>query len=486
MSGRKLKLLLTLSLLILLAACGPTTTGGPDTPEPPADSAIPEGAEPPPAALTIDGRRQTSGVGTYCWAPTGPNGTAVCADMVGIPTSPEPLPAAATFTAAFELPELDGRPHELSLSAIPVSGREPMPGDIDGWLWWPYETGEFTSLPLDRQTSAELTLEPGLYVLNLFVRWSPYGDVAYGFLVEVTGSVTSGDFGPEVAAYAEMAGISLVEAGRRLRFQETIGNIQPDLAAEFPNTFGGLWIQHQPDYAIVIALTEGDLEAVRPIIAGYEWAELAEVRPVEYSLRELEAAQIAAMEAAAAVDTAVSTSIDVMNNRVELMVGNPELFLGDLDAAGISLPDVVVVLPSLPGEPLPDTNHGLLLEIAAPDGRTLYLPKQAPSGVSMLALLEGTLIEAGGCLRVTTSDYPDGFLVLWPYDTDLRFEGDLIEVVNGRGQVIARVGEALSLGGGAVESAAAVSRTDQTIPGLPIAGCPGPYWVAGPLEPLAD
>ena len=32
---------------------------------------------------------------------------------------------------------------------------------------------------------ADLDLEPGLYVLNLFVSWQNFGDASYGFLVQV-------------------------------------------------------------------------------------------------------------------------------------------------------------------------------------------------------------------------------------------------------------------------------------------------------------
>jgi len=81
--------------------------------------------------------------------------------------------------------------------------------------------------------------------------------------------------------------------------------------------------------------------------------------------------------------------------------------------------------------------------------------------------------------------YDDGFLVLWPYDTDIRYLGNSIEMVDGDMQLIARVGETTRMGGGAMEFEISINRYDEFILGLPIEECPGPYWVAAELEPLA-
>jgi hypothetical protein len=290
----------------------------------------------------------------------------------------------------------------------------------------------------------------------------------------------------DAMAFAEDQGITVEEALRRLQHQQTIGDIQPFLEADLPETYGGLWVEHQPEYRIVIALTKGDEVTVRPYISDRPWAEFVEVRQVLYSLNELEEAQKAAMQIADELRIVVSTSIDVVENRVELRVGNPDLFRGELAAAGIELSELVEIDSSEPGRPVPDTNHGVLVEAMTADGRKLFLPKQPPTSVWMMALInDGSLIEANGCLRVTTKGYDEGFLILWPHDTDIRVAGDKIELLNGEGQVAARVGDELRIAGGAMESPPSMARYDELIPGLPIDGCPGPYWVAGELETLA-
>ena len=273
---------------------------------------------------------------------------------------------------------------------------------------------------------------------------------------------------------------------QRMQWQETMGEVQPVLMADLPGTYGGLWVEEQPDYRIVIALTEGDIETIRPYLAGYEWADFVEVQPVNYTLEELRADQIVASQAAETVQVLATTAVDIVNNRVELIVGNPGLFYTDLDQAGIELPESVVVLASDPDGELPDTNRGVMLEAIISDDRLIYLPVQPPSESSMAALMEGTLVEVDGCLRIEDDHYADGWLVLWPFGSDIRVDDDRIEVINRNGQPVARVGERLRAGGGAVESTRAMAGFDEVIPGMPIDGCPGPYWVAAPLETLSE
>ena len=204
----------------------------------------------------------------------------------------------------------------------------------------------------------------------------------------------------DAAGLAEAEGLSLEEAVRRLEFQATIGDIQPALMADLPEAYAGLWIENQPQYRIVIALTEGDDTTLQPYISRKAWADYVEVRPATYTLAELMTAQQQASQIAGQLNQAVTTAVDVKGNRVELIVGNPELFQADLTAAGLDMPDAVAIVPIAAGEPLPDTNQGVLFEAMTADGRTIYLPKQPPTASSMAALMEGELVEVDGCLLV--------------------------------------------------------------------------------------
>ncbi len=158
----------------------------PPDPTPPPEPSPELTPEPPLAILRIAEEEQLGGIGSYCWTEPTDAETAVslCADTVGIPTTPQPLSVRAPFTASFSLP-LSTPPDELALTLIPVTAQDRQPSRARGWAWWEYQSGQRYSLPLASQPTIELSPEPGLYVLNLFARWGEKGDVSYGFLVRV-------------------------------------------------------------------------------------------------------------------------------------------------------------------------------------------------------------------------------------------------------------------------------------------------------------
>lgn len=140
--------------------------------------------KPPAASLTIDGKTQEAGIGSYCWSSkSGFQNTRLCADMVGLPTASEPLLSLNTpFTASFQLP-LETPPDSLYISVMPAVN------EIDSTqasvrTWQPAE-GWSDALPLKSEVEYEFQESPGLYLFQLNARWQEYGDVSYGFLVQV-------------------------------------------------------------------------------------------------------------------------------------------------------------------------------------------------------------------------------------------------------------------------------------------------------------
>jgi hypothetical protein len=242
-------------------------------------------AEPPPAILEIDGQEQVSGIGTYCWTqPKGKGtGVAVCADMVGIPTPEEPLLVSTPFTATFRLaPEVT--PDELLLEVISVTDKDEFEEWPSGWRGWPFKEGERYSLPLEREPSIELSLEPGLYVLNLMGWWQAWGDASYGLLVEVqpplpilavdeSPIVAAGIDGPGHFEYTDRLGEQLlarIEGLRAFADEQELARSNAALAPfgyQLEARFDAEW-----DRALYDLLREG--EAV-PILAG-----LSQVWPV--------------------------------------------------------------------------------------------------------------------------------------------------------------------------------------------------------------
>jgi len=142
-------------------------------------------ADPPPSILEINGNEQTSGIGSYCWKVE--NETySLCADTIGIITPAKPLLTRSPFTAHLTLP-LQEPPEELGFSATRVTDEDELREAVNDVRAWRFEgnKGNWYKLPSEREPEINLSLEPGLYVLNVFVKWEEKGDVSYGFLVQV-------------------------------------------------------------------------------------------------------------------------------------------------------------------------------------------------------------------------------------------------------------------------------------------------------------
>ena len=287
---------------------------------------------------------------------------------------------------------------------------------------------------------------------------------------------------PDAAAYAEDLGVSLEEANERLGLQDSIGELQADLLANEADSFAGLWLEHEPVYQVVVAFV-GDVgeEVIRPYLQKYPaLTSVIEIRTATYTWAELEAAQQEAFNIVAQLEPmSVAGGVDVMQNQVFLTVGNPELFLQAVADAGYELPPMVSV-EAIDPDNIPASNAGGLDEYTGADGQTIIFPRQAPAVAGMDALLEGTLIlDENGCLRVQHESMSpaEAPVIIWHYDFSLAINGEEIVVLNGDGEPVGRVGEWTRMGGG--ESGTVVE------PEMPEA-CPGPYWILGSTETLAE
>jgi hypothetical protein len=140
-----------------------------------------ETIKPPPAILKVDGKEQISGIGSYCWNEVS---SSVCADYAGIPTVSESLPANSTFTAHLSLP-IKEPPQELQLKVVQVTNKDIVETDAGNFRLWNSNGGKYFILPLESEQDVNLSLESGLYVLEVFPRWKEKGSASYGFLLNV-------------------------------------------------------------------------------------------------------------------------------------------------------------------------------------------------------------------------------------------------------------------------------------------------------------
>jgi len=249
----------------------------------------------------------------------------------------------------------------------------------------------------------------------------------------------------DAEAYADQFGVTVEEATARLQFQDGIGELNAALQANEADTFGGLWIEHEPDYRVVVLFTRQGERTIRPYLAGKPYAHLVEVRQARYTLAELETIYAQTTRELAKLDFGVNVSLDVPGNRVEVMVSDREWFESELQRIGARLPEGVELVVVEGGTTARDKD--LLLTPPVPG---IAFPRQKPVEgfrICMEAALVGTLRLEEGCLRVQSLD-GRSLVPIWPPEFTLRVEGDRVLVIDGEGQVVAQAGEEVYMGGG--------------------------------------
>jgi hypothetical protein len=265
------------------------------------------------------------------------------------------------------------------------------------------------------------------------------------------------------------------EAIERLQFQEGISELNRTLQAKEADTFGGLWIEHEPDYKIVILFTRKGERTIRPYIEDKPFADRVEVRRARYTLAELETIYAQATRELAKLDFSVNISLNVSGNRVEVTVSDRKWFEDELRRVEAKLPKGVELTVVEGGSTARDKE--LLLTPPVPD---IAFPRQKPvEGYSenMLAKLLGVLQLDGGCLYVDPFGSESPMLIIWPPELSLQVDGDQVLVIDGKGQEVVRVGDEVDMSGG---STSADNWVLQQIP----SACRGVYFFADSVSPL--
>jgi len=107
----------------------------------------------------------------------------------------------------------------------------------------------------------------------------------------------------------------------------------------------------------------------------------------------------------------------------------------------------------------------------------VFFPKQKPAKLGYEELQSGELVrDAEGCLRVR---YQGGNVVpLWPANLEPSVRGDEVQVLDGEGRVVGRVGEKISMGGGGVtEEMLTEDILDRRTKRELLERCPGAYFL---------
>lgn len=105
----------------------------------------------------------------------------------------------------------------------------------------------------------------------------------------------------------------------------------------------------------------------------------------------------------------------------------------------------------------------------------VLFPGRPPGGVDMMSEIRGGLVLDGrGCLRVNSGGTDS--VVIWPAGFGIEGSGRNVRVLDGEGEIVARVGRAIYMGGGQASPVGVAGLTRRELRER----CPGPFWIAAP------
>lgn len=147
--------------------------------------------------------------------------------------------------------------------------------------------------------------------------------------------------------YASDTGVSTDEALRRFQLQDIAGELGAELSMNEVETFAGLWIEHTPEFRVVVQFTHDGEDTIKPYLKQYtELVNVVEVRTANVSLANLQKAQANASHSVSALGIPADSGINVYNNSVEFYVvkADRSRFDNALQRGEIQLPDSVRVI----------------------------------------------------------------------------------------------------------------------------------------------
>ncbi|MDD4986037.1 MAG: hypothetical protein PHQ43_09650, partial [Dehalococcoidales bacterium] len=148
---------------------------------------------------------------------------------------------------------------------------------------------------------------------------------------------------PEMEIYAEHYGITIDEAMRRFEIQDAFAGLDTELSIKEPETFAGLYIQHEPEFRMVALFTRDGEEAIKPYIPE-GMSEYVEVRTVKISYRELQNAQNEVSSNLNSLGIPADSGIDVKENKVKFNVTDMTPVNEAINEGALAVPYYVVFI----------------------------------------------------------------------------------------------------------------------------------------------
>ena len=124
----------------------------------------------------------------------------------------------------------------------------------------------------------------------------------------------------QVEKYAKDLNVSLDEAADRLNLQSTVGELNEKLQENETETFAGMWIEHTPEYRIVVQFTERGEETLSPYMEGSPIAPFIEVQHTDMSYAELVEMQLDVIEMFDSQHLTFDADISIEDNQIQMYV----------------------------------------------------------------------------------------------------------------------------------------------------------------------
>lgn len=225
--------------------------------------------------------------------------------------------------------------------------------------------------------------------------------------VRATSSVSA-----DAEQYAHSAGVTLAEAVQQLALQPIIGALQEALTEREGSTFGGLFIEHQPRYRVVVLFTAQPSQTLEPYVLNGPLDRIVDPQLARYSLADLEAVQAHLVREYAG--TSVTVDVDVRSNRVEVSVPDSASLDKPLATSDATSP-LVRITTGAPARTPATTLYGGLQLSGCTSGFTIYYGTNAANrGIVTAGHCGNTQSFGGNALTYQNDERHDGN---WDYQS---------------------------------------------------------------------
>lgn len=230
--------------------------------------------------------------------------------------------------------------------------------------------------------------------------------------------------------YAKNQGVSVEEALYRFHIQDVAVELEAKLRENEFQTFAGLWLEHVPEFKVVVLFTQDGEESITPYLTE-ELADIVSVQSANTSLAELQEIQKEAVASLRDLEIPVESEINVYENNVKIFIAEADKLRLD-DALQVKLlvfPDQIKVI-TVPELGRTESNIYGGLNIACTTGFSVE-HSQGTRGVATAAhcsdnntalYYNGVILPIGDRLKIGSYDVEwlltPGFTVTNQFQTD--------------------------------------------------------------------